>query len=273
MHAVAQTAVAPSIYRPEQSGLYFPQVPKFASFAEERLHRKQRLAAVCRVFAKYGYEYGFAGHVTLRDPEHPNLYWTNPFAMDFGRVRVSDLLLVDHEGTVVEGTWAVNRAGFVLHAAIHEANPDIVASCHAHTTNGMAWAALGRKLDPITQTSASFYNEQALITEEAGAVVVQKSAGASVAAAFGQSKVVIHQNHGLFSAGRESVEEAAWWFIAAERACEIQLKAEATGHPLRMINEQAVAHSAKHLGTPFLAWLHFQPIYDQIARSNPDLFD
>ena len=273
MHVVPQAAVAPSIYRPEQSGLYFPQVPKFASFAEERLHRKQRLAAVCRVFAKYGYEYGFAGHVTLRDPEHPNLYWTNPFAMDFGHVRVSDLLLVDHEGTVVEGTWAVNRAGFVLLAAIHEANPDIVASCHAHTTNGMAWAALGRKLDPITQTSASFYNEQALITEEAGAVVVQKNAGVSVANAFGQSKVVIHQNHGLFSAGRESVEEAAWWFIAAERACEIQLKAEATGHPLRMINDQAVAHSAKHLGTPFLAWLHFQPIYDQITRSNPDLFD
>ena len=260
MPVAPQTDISPSIYRPEQPGLYFPQVPKFSSFAEERLHRKQRLAAVCRVFAKYGYEYGFAGHVTLRDPEHPHLYWTNPFAMDFGRVRVSDLLLVD-------------RAGFVLHAAIHEANPDIVASCHAHTTNGMAWAALGRKLDPITQTAASFYTEQALITEEAGAVVVQKNAGISVAAAFGQSKVVIHQNHGLFSAGRESVEEAAWWFIAAERACEIQLKAEATGHPLRMINDQAVAHSAKHLGSSFLAWLHFQPIYDEISRSNPDLFD
>ena len=262
-----------SVYQPEQPGLHFPQPPIFTNFADERLHRKQRLAAVCRVFAKFGYEYGFAGHITLRDPEHTDLYWTNPFAMDFGRVRVSDLLLVDHTGKVVEGTWAVNRAGFVLHAAIHGANPDIVASCHAHTTNGMAWAALGRKLDPITQTAASFYHDHALVTEEAGAVVVNKDAGASVATAFGKNKVVIHQNHGLFSAGRESVEEAAWWFIAAERACEIQLKAEATGHPLRMINEQAVAHSAKHLGAPFLAWLHFQPIYDAICRSDPDLFN
>ncbi len=262
-----------SIYQPDQAGLHFPQPPQFETLAQERLHRKQRLAAVCRVFAKLRYEYGFAGHVTVRDPEHPDLYWTNPFAMDFGRVRVSDLLLVDHDGKVLEGRWAVNRAGFVLHAAIHHANPHVVASCHAHTTNGMAWAALGRKLDPITQTAASFYGDHALITEEAGAVVVERSAGHSVAAAFGHNKIVIHQNHGLFSAGRESIDEAAWWFIAAERACEIQLKAQATGLPLQLISPEAAEHSSRHLGTPFIAWLHFQPIYDAIVRSDPDLFD
>lgn len=269
----ANPQAAASVYQPEQRNLHFPTVPVFERVEDERLHRKQRLAAVCRVFARYGYEYGFAGHVTVRDPEHPNLYWTNPFAMDFGRVRVSDLLLVDHHGQVLEGSWAVNRAGFVLHAAIHQANPHLVASCHAHTTHGMAWAALGRKLDPITQTAASFWHEHTLITEEAGAVVVQKDAGAAVADAFGQNKIAIHQNHGLFSAGQQSVDEAAWWFIAAERACEIQLKAEATGHPVKHIGEQAVAHSSKHLGTPFMAWLHFQPIYDAICRSDSDLFD
>ena len=262
-----------SIYQPEQPGLYFPLPPVFETPAEERLHRKQRLAATCRIFASLRYGYGMAGHITVRDPEHPNLYWTNPFAMDFGRVRVSDLILVDHHGTVVQGTWAVNRAGFVLHAAIHQANPHVLASCHAHTTNGMAWASLGRKLDPITQTAASFYNDHALITEEAGAVVVDHDAGHSVAAAFGANKIAIHQNHGLFSAGRESVDEAAWWFIAAERACEIQLKAEATGSKPIKIGPEAAAHSSAHLGTPFMAWLHFQPMYDAICRSDPDLLD
>ena len=262
-----------SVYEPDQPGLYFPSYPKFETLEDERLHRKQRLAAACRVFARYGYEYGFAGHITVRDPEHTNLYWTNPFAMDFGRVRASDLLLVDHEGVVLSGTWAVNRAGFVLHAAIHEANPHVMASCHAHTVNGMAWAALGRKLDPITQTAASFFSDHALVTEQAGAVVVDRSAGQQVADLFGHNKIVIHQNHGLFSAGRESVDEAAWWFIAAERACEIQLKAEGTGSPLQMICSEAAAHSSKHLGTSFSAWLHYQPIYDAICRSDPDLFD
>lgn len=259
-----------TVYRPKQENLYFPKYPTFESLEDERWHRRQRLAAVCRVFAKLGYEYGFAGHVTVRDPEHPNLYWTNPFAMDFGRVSASDMMLVDHAGTVLQGTWAVNRAGFVLHSAIHEANPQLVASCHAHTTHGMAWAALGRMLDPITQTACGFYEDQALITEEAGAVVVDDEKGHAVARAFGQAKIAIHQNHGLFSAGRDSIEEAAWWFIAAERACEIQLKAEATGSPLKMIEREAALHSKKHLATPFMAWLHFQPIFDAIVREQPD---
>jgi ribulose-5-phosphate 4-epimerase/fuculose-1-phosphate aldolase len=262
-----------SVYEPRQAGLHFPRPPVFATASEERTHRKQRLAAVCRVFASLGYDYGFAGHVTVRDPESPDLFWTNPFAMDFGRVKVSDLLLVDHDGQVVEGDWAVNRAGFVLHAAIHAANPDILASCHAHTINGMAWAALGRRLDPITQTACGFCESgQALITEDAGAVVVDTDAGSRVAQAFGEAKIAIHQNHGLFSVGRDSVDEAAWWFIAAERACEIQLKAEATGTPLKMIPPASARHSREHLATPQMAWLHFQPIYDRISRTDSDLF-
>ena len=101
-------------------------------------------------------------------------------------------------------------------------------------------------------------------------MVVENLKGHAVARAFGNAKIAIHQNHGLFSAGRESVEEAAWWFIAAERACEIQLKAEATGKPLKLIGREAALHSKKHLATPFMAWLHFQPIYDAIVRQQPD---
>ena len=103
--------------------------------------------------------------------------------------------------------------------------------------------------------------------------MVASDAGRAVAAAMGTNKAAIHQNHGLFSVGRESVDEAAWWFIALEHACEIQLKAEATGHPLKLIGHEAAEHSRKHLATPFMAWLHFQPIYDSITRSDPDLFD
>src|SRR5699024_6527789 len=107
----------------------------------------------------------------------------------------------------------------------------------------------------------------------AGAVVVDPDAGCALADALGDNKAAIHQNHGLFTVGQESVDEAAWWFIALERACEIQLKAEATGHPLKLIPEQAAAHSRKHLSSPFMAWLHFQPMYRMIAREQPDLFE
>src|SRR5262249_47832028 len=133
-----------SLYQPEQGGLIFPEIPLFKSSAEEREYRKKHLVAATRAFGRHGFDYGFAGHLTVRDPERPELYWTNPICVHFSQVKMSNLVLVDHEGNVVEGKYAINRAGFVLHAAVHEAHPDVVAMCHAHTTYGTAWCATGR---------------------------------------------------------------------------------------------------------------------------------
>ena len=72
-----------SIYDPTQEGLIYPEIPVFDNFESERLHRKQRLVAACRAFALEGLDYGFAGHLTIRDPEHPELYWTNPMCVHF----------------------------------------------------------------------------------------------------------------------------------------------------------------------------------------------
>src|SRR5471032_2802007 len=146
-----------SIYQPEQDGLIFPELPTFASAAAQRQHLKERLVGACRAFAQQGYDYGFAGHLTVRDPENPGLYWTNPMAIHFSQVKVSNLILADHTGRVVEGNHAINRAGFVLHAAVHEEHPDIVAMCHAHTPHGTAWCATGKPLQMISQDAACFY--------------------------------------------------------------------------------------------------------------------
>lgn len=260
-------------YAPQQSGLYFPRPPKFDNIADERLHRKQRLAAACRVFSRLGFEHGFAGHVTVRDPEHADQFWTNPFAMDLGRVRVSDLLLVDHDGQVLEGNWSVNRAGFILHSAIHAAHPHVLSSIHLHTPNGMAWSAFGEPLPPINQTACCFYEAQAVITASAGKVALEARSGDAIASALGMAKVAIHQNHGLFSVGRESVDEAAWWYIALELACKIQLKVDASGRKPKLIDHQAAQHLSRELATPSLAWMHFQPHYAAACRSDPDLFE
>ena len=116
-----------SVYQPEQEGLKFPEEPKLNSNEEIRLDRKKRLVAACRAFAQQKFDYGFAGHLTIRDPEHPELYWTNPMAVHFDQVKLSNLILVDHKGKVIEGDYAVNQAGFVLHGAVHEEHPDILA--------------------------------------------------------------------------------------------------------------------------------------------------
>lgn len=260
-----------SIYQPEQEGLVFPEVPKFASAAEERTHRKQRLAAACRAFAVHGLDYGFAGHLTVRDPEHPELYWTNPMAVHFSQVKVSNLILADHSGKVVEGRHAINRAGFVLHAAVHQMHRDIVAMCHAHTVYGVAYASLGKPIPPVTQDAAVFYEDHVVIADEGGKVAVEEDAGHKVAAAFKGVKAAIHQNHGLLTCSRHSIDAAAFWFIALERLCRQQLMIDASGVPPKLVPPDKARYSRQHVGNEFIGWLHFQPVYDQLVFTQPDL--
>ena len=261
-----------SIYQPEQEGLIFPEQPVFDSYEQERYHRKERLVAACRAFALHNLDYGFAGHLTIRDPEHPHLYWTNPMAVPFSGVKMSNLILADHEGQVLEGRHAINRAGFVLHAAIHDEHPDILAMCHAHTVYGTAFASLGKPLQMISQDACAFFEDHVVILDEAGQVAVEKKAGNSVAEAFRGVKAAIHQNHGLFTASRHSIEAAAFWFIALERVCQQQLLVEATGQKPIIVPDDRARYSREHVGSEYIGWLHFQPIWEQLVATQPDMF-
>ena len=136
-------------------------LPKFDSVDEERLHRKQRLAAAFRLFGRFGFDEGVAGHITARDPGDGDRFWVNPFARNFKHVRVSDLILVDRDGQVVEGNAMVNAAAFAIHSQVHEARPDIVAAAHSHSLHGKAWSSLGRLLAPLTQDACAFYGDHA----------------------------------------------------------------------------------------------------------------
>lgn len=262
-----------SIYQPDQHGRIFPGIPHFTSHAEHRRHLKERLVGACRAFALQGFDYGFAGHLTVRDPEHPHLYWTNPMAVHFAQVKVSNLILADHQGHVVEGQHAINRAGFVLHAAVHEAHPDIVAMCHAHTLYGTAFAALAQPLEPISQDAAAFFEDHVVISDEAGQVAVEVKAGLKVADWFKGVKAAIHQNHGLLTASRHSIEAAAFWFIALERCCQQQLLVQATGIKPRLVPPEKARYSREHVGSEYIGWLHFQTIWNDLLRTQPDMFD
>ncbi|HEY3743503.1 MAG TPA: class II aldolase/adducin family protein, partial [Bryobacteraceae bacterium] len=158
--------------------------PKFASLEEERLHRKQRLAGALRLFGAFGFSEGVAGHITARDPILTDHFWVNPFGMHFSHIRVSDLLLVNHAGEVVEGEYHVNRAAFAIHSQVHAARPDVVAAAHSHSVYGKTWSSLGRLLDPITQDSCIFYDDHSLFDDYTG-VVYDTDEGKRIGVALG----------------------------------------------------------------------------------------
>ena len=247
-----------------------PQLPTFTSIPEERLHRQQRLAAALRLFSRFGFDEGVAGHITARDPENPEHFWVNPFGMHFGLIRVSDLILVNQQGDVIYGNRPVNRAAFAIHSQVHAARPDVVASAHAHSIYGKSWSSLGRLLDPLTQDACAFYQDHSIFTDYTG-VVLDPEEGKRIGQTLGKNKAVILQNHGLLTVGK-TIDEAAWWFITMERSCQAQLLAEAAGRPRVIKPEYAkIAHS--QVGSPELGWFSFQSLYELIVRQEPDFLE
>ena len=243
--------------------------PTFDSVADERRHRLERMAGVCRVFGRMGFSEGLLGHVTVRDPEREDRLWINPLGVSFNLIKVSDLVEADHDGNVVTGTGQVNPVGLLLHSAIHRARPDVTAVCHAHSTYASAWSAFGAPVAPITQDTAVFFDDQAIIREPRLALNPEEAD--KFAARLGDKRVGIHVGHGLFTTGL-SVDEAAWWFIGMDKAAHVQLLARSAGeHEVWPADAAMKIRGA--LGSPQLGWLSFQTLWDEISQTDPDLFD
>jgi len=249
---------------------WFDEPAQPVGVAAERRHRQERLAGAFRLFARHGFDQGLAGHITARDPELLDHFWVNPLGRHFARMRVSDLLLVNSAGEIVVGNQPVNQAAFAIHAAIHEARPDLVSAAHTHSLYGKAWSTLGRRLDPLTQDACSFYQDHALFDDFTG-VVLDTSEGARIAATLAGNKAIILKNHGILTVG-PTVEAAAWWYLALDNACHTQLLAEAAGAPQAITHEVAELTHAQ-VGRPGGALYAFQSLWAGLVESEPDLLD
>ncbi|TPX32909.1 hypothetical protein SmJEL517_g04067 [Synchytrium microbalum] len=246
--------------------------PVFDTLEAERLYRKQRLALAFRIFAAQGFDEGVAGHITVRDPIKTDHFWVNPYAVHFAQIRVSDLLLVNHDGQVVEGTRPVNAAAFAIHAGIHSSLPHVNAAAHSHSMYGKAWSALDAELLPITQDACAFYERHAIYKEYNG-VVLDTEEGKRIAKVAGEhGHGVILSNHGLLTVG-ETVEEAVWWFMSMDRCCQAQMLAEATGRKLKVLDHKVASHTRDQVGGTWAGWFMAQTYFDLALQNNPDVFE
>jgi ribulose-5-phosphate 4-epimerase/fuculose-1-phosphate aldolase len=237
---------------------------------EIRQDRKNKLAGALRLFGKFGFDEGLAGHITVRDPELTDHFWVNPMGKSFKQMKVSDLLLVSHSGDVVEGNGLLNGAAFTIHSQIHMTNPDITAAAHSHSVYGKAFSTLGTPLDPLTQDACAFYDDHVVFDDFSG-VVLDDTEGQRIAEALGDRKAAILQNHGLLTVA-DSIDAAAWWYITLERSCQAQLLAQAAGTP-QLIDHDVALHTRETVGSPLAGWFSFQPLYDVIIAEQPELLD
>lgn len=245
-----------------------PPLPTFDDPEQERAYLKRKLAGCFRLFGSFGFSEGVAGHITVRDPERPDHFWVNPFGVSFNRVTAASLILVNHDGDVVEGDYPVNRAAFAIHSRVHGARPDVIAAAHSHSIYGKTFSALGRKLRPITQDACAFYDDHALFNDYTG-LVNEIDEGDRIAEALGDRKAIILQNHGLLTVGH-TIDEAVWWFVTMERSCQAELLAMQTGEPITEIGHEVALKTRGQLGFPLAGYFQFQPLWQDIEQQFGD---
>lgn len=190
------------------------------------------LAACYQLCAQYGWDDMIYTHITAVVPDQPGHFLINPFGLRFDEVRASNLVKVDSRGDVVcRSPHPVNRAGFALHAAVHAARPELACVMHLHHINAIAVGASIGGLLPLSAHALRFYQQLGYHDYE-GLVLTDSEAG-RLTSRLGAYPAMLLRHHGSLVCGR-SVGEAFVRMETLDKACAIQLKAQAGGAPLHL---------------------------------------
>ncbi|MEV8603219.1 class II aldolase/adducin family protein [Streptomyces griseoviridis] len=217
--------------------------PADAAAEEARLRRE--LAAVYRLVAHFRMTDLIFTHISQRLPGPEHHFLINPYGLFFEEITASNLVKIDLDGNPVEPTpHPVNPAGFVIHSAIHRARPDAHCVLHTHTKAGCAVAAQQGGLLPVNQMSMEFHRRVGYHDYEGVALNLDEQR--RLVADIGSHPALILRNHGLLTVG-ESAKQAFLRMYYLEKACEIQVTAQAGGTPLVLPPEDVCEYSAQQL--------------------------
>ena len=221
--------------------IYLQSKPRAANelpLTDAEKKARVELAACYRIFDMLGWTEMIFNHITLRVAGAEPRFLINPFGLHYREVTASSLVLIDLEGNVLrESQWPVNRAGFVIHSAIHGAMPQAHCVMHTHTTNGVAVSCLKNGLSSDNFYGAMLHGRVAYHALEG--VTVDLRERESIVRDLGDKHVMILRNHGLLSWGR-NVAEAYLRLWTLQRACDVQIAAAQAGGEINRLPAQVL---------------------------------
>jgi ribulose-5-phosphate 4-epimerase/fuculose-1-phosphate aldolase len=210
-----------------------PRPTQALPMSDAEREARVQLAACYRIFDMFGWVEQIFNHITVRVPGPEVRFLINPFGLHYREITASNLLLIDTEGhSLRPSQWPVNRAGFVIHSAIHGAIHTAHCVMHTHTTTGMAVACLQEGLSPHNFYGAMLHGRVAYHDFEG--ITVDEGEKDRLVRDIGDKPAVILRNHGLLAWG-PSVPEAFQMMWTLQRACDVQIASSAAGaiHPIR----------------------------------------
>ena len=223
-----------------------PRPSSISDAAEWKL--RVQLAAAYRVADYLGWNELIYTHISARVPGPQHHFLINPYGRAFDEVTASNLVKIDVDGNPVgKNEFSANKAGFIIHSAIHMARPDAMCVWHMHTLAGMAVSAQEDGLLPVHMYSHNFWNRLSYHDFEGPSMRLDERARL-VASLGDRNQALILRNHGLLTLGR-TIAEAFIRFWRLNRSCEIQLAAQAAR--LRLPSAQTCEDSYR-MGEEFL---------------------
>jgi ribulose-5-phosphate 4-epimerase/fuculose-1-phosphate aldolase len=229
--------------------IYMQQSARIAQMlpmTEAERAARVELAACYRVFDMLGWTEMIFNHITLRVPGPEPRFLINPFGLHYREVTASSLVLIDLEGNILrESRWPVNKAGFVIHSAIHGALPHAHCVMHTHTTTGVAVSCLKDGVSSDNFYGAMLHGRVAY--HELEGVTVDLAERESLVRDLGEREVMILRNHGLLAWG-SSVAEAYLRLWTLQRACDVQVAAASAGGEISRVRPEVVARMLQESG-------------------------
>jgi ribulose-5-phosphate 4-epimerase/fuculose-1-phosphate aldolase len=241
--------------------------------SEEEWRVRLELAALYRAFDWLGWTELIFNHITARVPDSDHHYLINPYGLWYSEVTATNLIKIDAKGDAIDGTQApVNKAGFVIHSAIHAAREDAHCIIHTHTTAGSAVACKKEGLRHDNFYSALLYGQVAYHDFEG--VTTDLAEQPRLVASLGAKPILILRNHGLLVAC-PGIPLAFRTYWALQRACEIQAATDAMqGENLpvaRAVLETNPARNAAVIDGPRPGGLEFDALLRRAGIRYEDL--
>jgi ribulose-5-phosphate 4-epimerase/fuculose-1-phosphate aldolase len=208
------------------------------AMSSEEWQLRLELAACYRVFAFLGWTEMIYNHITVRVPGPEPQYLINPFGLNYDEVTARNLVKINTRGDVLDGSpYPVNRAGFVIHSAIHGARPDAHCVIHTHTTAGVSVACKDTGLRADNFYSAMLHGRIAY--HEFEGVTTNDDEQARLIKSLGDRQVLVLRNHGILVIGAH-VPEALNLHWTVQRACEVQMASDSMAGPNRVIGPEVL---------------------------------
>ncbi|MDB5805010.1 MAG: class aldolase [Betaproteobacteria bacterium] len=219
-----------------------------ARVSEAEWETRVNLAAAYRLMPLFGMSDLVYNHITARVPGEEDRILINPYGYMYEEITASSLVTINLAGDELlnpSRDYGVNRAGYVIHSAVHAARHDVQCVIHTHSRAGMAVSALECGLLPLTQTAMRFHK---MTYHDYEGPAVDLGERERLVRDLGDAEAMILRNHGLLVASPDIPQafNTCYWL---EMACRAQVDAMACNAPLRLPPDEVVAHT-RHLYRP-----------------------